>query len=130
MITCGRNSVEFLNISTVVRNTSGVPIAADAAPVAYFYRVDPLSGLLALDILVGIVGAITMTALPGVTGVYSCPVEVATLEHPQYHVIITYQVSASNRIDTQGILLLDAYDIIMRDATSPLSSVAMTMVAP
>src|SRR5690349_10281142 len=97
MITCGRETVARLNLLVVSKNTSGVPTAADAAPVASFYRVDPATGLLALDILVGTSGQITMTALGGNTGVYSCPVLVSTMQHAQYQVIVNWAVSASAR---------------------------------
>lgn len=129
MIICGQDSVAYVNIATQVVDTSGSPVAADAAPVASFYRADASTGTLALDILVGVAGAITMTAQAGVTGLYSCPLLLSSLLHKQYQVRITWAVSTVNHVQIQEIMLLTELDAISSDATTPAASVAYSVRA-
>jgi hypothetical protein len=126
MIVCGKRSVAYLNLAVAVVNASGVPAAADANPVASFYRVDAASGALALDMLVGTSGTITLTPFAGVTGLYHAPVQVSTMLHTQYHVRIAWAVGGNARAELQTVMLLDEFDVISRDRTVPDASTKYT----
>jgi hypothetical protein len=129
MITLGRETVVTLNLAVVVTNSSGTAVASDAAPIANFYRVDPGTGTLALDILVGTSGQITMTALSGQVGVYSCPVVCSTLEHPQYQVVVAYAVSAAPHKQILTVLFNSAFDDITTNNPIPLTSTIFASVS-
>lgn len=119
----GRNSVAYLSLAVNVVNGSNVPAAADANPVASFYRVDANSGAIALDLLVGSSGTITLTPVVGVPGLYTAPVQVSTLLHNQYHVRIAWAVGGNARAQLESITLLDELDVISRDENVTQASV-------
>jgi len=126
MIICGYDSVRYVNLAVIVRTTADVPVAADGNLVdAAFYRVDPNSGGLALDLLVGTGGHIALTAVPGVVGMYSVPVQLNALGFKQYHVVITYAVSGSARTQLEEILLLSELDIVSANDESLAGGMAL-----
>lgn len=129
MIITGQNSVGYVNLAVQVVDSSNVPVAADASPVASFYRVDATSGTLALDTMVGTGGSITLSSFAGVTGLYSCPVLVSSLLHKQYHVRITWAVSGQSRAQLQDLVILTELDVISRDAITPIASTRYTTSA-
>lgn len=126
MIICGRETLGYVSVFLITRNSAGVPVAADSLPVAAFYRVDGNSGAVVLDVAVGTSGYVTMTAVSGQTGVYYAPVQLSTLEHNQYDVVMNYAVSASARADHEGIMILPELDVLALNSQTLAGGIALT----
>ena len=123
---------QYVAISIVTKRPDGTLVSPDADPVCEMFRVNPLTGLLAKDPALGILGEISLSLVPGSSFLYSAPLNLADAAFAQYEMTITFSFdsAAGTQVEHFSLSISDPLTVTYRNRNVMAGALGTTFRAP
>jgi len=122
----------FAAVSIVTKQTDGTLVTPDQAPLCTFFRVNPETGALKIDLAMGTLGQVSLSLVSGSSFLYSAPIDLSQAAFELYEMTIAYQYGQASGSNMERITLIVSQPdtIIYRSRNITIGSQGTTFKAP